>query len=298
MKTVSLIIAGFLVISGLMAQEVMTPELLWKLGKVSSVGITKDGESIVYNVTTYDAAANTGTAKQYIIPIDGGESVEIEGGESLVADRHNSPTGKRRITIQEVKLDKVFGVDYYPELDKSEVMIYDDLMYRHWDTWEDGKFSHIFLHAGKEVKGKDIMEGEPFDCPQTPFGGEEDYTWSPDGKKVVYVAKKKSGKAYTLSTNSDIYAYDIQSGKTSNLNEGMMGYDTHPLFSSNGTMAWLSMKRDGYEADKNDVIISKGSIQQNLTKDWDGTVNSFLWKKDGSVIYFNAPIDGTVRRPP
>lgn len=295
MKKVSLIIAGFLVISGLMAQEVMTPELLWKLGKVSPLGITEDGKSIVYDVTSYDAAANSGSAKQYIIPIDGGESVEIEGGESLVADRHNSPMGTHHITIQEVKIDKVFGVDYYPELDKSEVMIYDDLMYRHWDTWEDGKFSHVFLHAGKEVKGTDIMEGEPYDCPQTPFGGEEDYTWSPDGKKVVYVAKKKVGKAYATSTNSDIYAYDIESGKTSNLTEGMMGYDTHPLFSSNGTMAWLSMKRDGYEADKNDIILRQGSIQQNLTQNWDGTVNSFLWKKDGSGIYFNAAIDGTVQ---
>ncbi|MCK5368663.1 MAG: DPP IV N-terminal domain-containing protein, partial [Cyclobacteriaceae bacterium] len=204
-------------------------------------------------------------------------------------------TGRHRISIEEVKIEKVFGVDYYPELDKSKVMIYDDLMYRHWDTWEDGKFSHIFLHTGNEVKGKDIMAGESFDCPQTPFGGEEDYTWSPDGKKVVYVAKKKSGKAYTLSTNTDIYAYDIESGKTANLTEGMMGYDTNPLFSSNGALAWLSMKRDGYEADKNDLLIKKGNIRQNLTQHWDGTVNSFLWKKDGSGLYFNAPVDGTVQ---
>ncbi|MCK5208886.1 MAG: S9 family peptidase [Cyclobacteriaceae bacterium] len=295
MKRISLIIIGFLVISGLMAQEVMTPQLLWKLGRMSVVGITKDGKSIVYNVKTYDAATNTGSTKQYLIPVTGGKPVEIERGESLITDRHISPTSRHRISIEEVKIEKVFGVDYYPELDKSKVMIYDDLMYRHWDTWEDGKFSHIFLHTGSEVKGKDIMAGESFDCPQTPFGGEEDYTWSPDGKKVVYVAKKKSGKAYTLSTNTDIYAYDIESGKTANLTEGMMGYDTNPLFFSNGTLAWLSMKRDGYEADKNDLIVRKGNIRQNLTQHWDGTVNSFLWKKDGSGLYFNAPVDGTVQ---
>lgn len=281
--------------SGLIAQDVMTPELLWKLGRVSATGITKDEKSIVYNVKTYDATANTGSSKQYIVSIEGGESVEIKGGASLVADKHISPTGQHQITLEDVKIEKVYGRDYYPKLDKSEVMIYDDLMYRHWDTWEDGKFSHIFLHKGKEVNGIDIMEGEPYNCPQTPFGGEEDYTWSQDGKMVVYVAKKKSGKAYTLSTNSDIYAYDIESGKTTNLTAGMMGYDTNPLFSSNGIMAWLSMKRDGYEADKNDIFVLNGDIGQNLTQHWDGTVNSFLWKKDGSGIYFNAPIDGTVQ---
>ena len=213
----------------------------------------------------------------------------------MVKDKHVSPKGDYRISIQDVKMQKVYGVDYYPELNKSDVMIYDDLMYRHWDTWEDGKFSHIFLHKGNEVQGKDIMEGEPFDCPQTPFGGEEDYTWSPDGEKVVFTTKKKSGKDYTTSTNTDLYAYDIASGQTTNLTKGMMGYDTNPLFSSNGTLAWLSMKRDGYEADKNDIIVKAGDIQQNLTQQWDGTVNSFMWKDDGSGIYFNAAVDGTVQ---
>lgn len=295
MKNLIFIVVTLFLHCEAISQEVMTPELLWKLGKVSPLGITKDGKSIVYNVISYDAAENSGSAKQYIIPVDGGDAVEIEGGESLVADRHNSPNGQYLITIQDVKLNKVYGVDYYPELDKSDVMIYDDLMYRHWDKWEDGKFNHIFLHAGKKANGKDIMKGEPYNCPQTPFGGEEDYTWSPDGKMVVYVAKKKFGRAYATSTNSDIYAYDIESEKTTNLTEGMMGYDTNPLFSDDGILAWLSMKRDGYESDKNDIIVMQGEIQHNLTQDWDGTVNSFLWKKDGSGLYFNAAIDGTVQ---
>ncbi|MCK5368275.1 MAG: PD40 domain-containing protein, partial [Cyclobacteriaceae bacterium] len=289
------VIAGFFVLFGLSAQEVMTPELLWKLGRVGALGITKDGNSIVYSVRTYDAATNEGSSRQYLIPIDGGDAVEIEGGASMVEDKHVSPKGDYRISIQDVKMQKVYGVDYYPELNKSDVMIYDDLMYRHWDTWEDGKFSHIFLYKGNEVQGKDIMEGEPYNCPQSPFGGEEDYTWSPDGEKVVFTTKKKSGKDYTTSTNTDLYAYDIASGQTTNLTKGMMGYDTNPLFSSNGTLAWLSMKRDGYEADKNDIIVKAGDIQQNLTQQWDGTVNSFMWKEDGSGIYFNAAVDGTVQ---
>jgi dipeptidyl aminopeptidase/acylaminoacyl peptidase len=282
-------------ISSVMAQEVMTPELLWKLGKVSASGITKDGKSIVYKVQTYEMEANKGFSKEFLIPIAGGDAVEIVNGASLIADRLISPDGNYRIAIGEVKVDKVYGKDYYPELDKSEVMVYDDLMYRHWDKWEDGKFSHIFLYKGNEANGVDIMDGEPYNCPQTPFGGEEDYTWSPDGKTIVYTAKKVSGKAYATSTNTDLYAYDVASGKTTNLTQGMMGYDTNPLFSSTGVLAWLSMKRDGYEADKNDIVVKEGNIQQNLTQNWDGTVNSFLWKSDGSGVYFNAPVDGTIQ---
>jgi len=284
-----------LVFSGIFAQGAMTPELLWKLGRVGAIGITKDGKSVVYSVTTFNAEKNDASSKQFMMPIEGGEATQIVDGSSLVSNRHISPTGTHRINVKDVKLQKVFGADHYPHLSKSEVMVYDDLMYRHWDTWVDGEFNHIFLHKGNEASGIDIMKGEPYHCPTNPWGGEEDYTWSPDGEQIIYVTKRKSGKEYALSTNTDLYAYDIETGKTTNLTEGMMGYDTHPLFSSTGALAWLSMKRDGYEADKNDIIVKEGDVQQNLTQHWDGTVNSFLWKEDGSGLYFNAPIDGTVQ---
>jgi dipeptidyl aminopeptidase/acylaminoacyl peptidase len=238
---------------------------------------------------------NAAETKQYLLPISGGEPVEVVNAHDLVPDRHLSPTGNHRIEIKEVKLEKVYGEDYYPELNKSDVMIYDDLMYRHWDTWKDGKYSHIFLYEGHQANGVDIMKDEPYHCPNPPFGGEEDYTWSPDGQQIIYVAKKKSGKDYALSTNTDLYDYHMQTGQTTNLTEGMMGYDTHPVFSAQGTLAWLSMKRDGYESDKNDIIVQQGSAHLNLTKDWDGTVNSFLWSPDGAGIYFNAPVDGTIQ---
>ncbi len=295
MKRTIFFLAGLFCLTGIFAQDVMMPELLWKLGRVSAIGLTKDGKSVVYNVTHFNAEENTSSTKQFQISLDGGEAVEIVNGESLVNDRHISPNGTHRIEIKKVKIQKVFGADYYPSLTKSNAMIYDDLMYRHWDTWEDGAFNHIFLYEGQEANGTDIMEGEPFNCPTEPFGGEEDYTWSPDGKQIVYVTKKKSGKEYTLSTNTDLYAYHLESGKTTNLTEGMMGYDTHPVFSATGALAWLSMKRDGYEADKNDIVVRMGDVQQNLTQDWDGTVNSFLWKSDGSGLYFNAPVDGTIQ---
>src|SRR5690606_5543083 len=95
--------------------------------------------------------------------------------------------------------------------------------------------------------------------------------------------------------NTDIYEYDVKSGKTRNLTEGMMGYDTHPEFSPKGTLAFLSMARDGYEADKNDLIIVQNNGKINLTKNWDGTVSDFKWAENGEKIYFNAPIGGTIQ---
>jgi len=295
MKRTIIIFAGMLFATGVFAQELMTPELLWKLGRVSAQGISRDGNSVVYSVTTNDAEKNTASTKQYTVPLQGGTAIEIMNGDQLIPDKHLSPDGTHRISVAEVKLQKIFGADHYPELTKSEAMIYDDLMYRHWDTWEDGRYKHLFFHKGHEVKGIDIMEGEPYNCPTEPWGGKDDYTWSPDSKKVIYVTKKKAGKAYATSTNTDLYQYDISTGKTVNLTEGMLGYDTHPVFSSRGDLAWLSMERDGYEADKNDIVVSHDGLKMNLTKDWDGTVNSFLWKQDGSGLYFNAPVKGTVQ---
>ena len=118
--------------------------------------------------------------------------------------------------------------------------------YRHWDTWEDGAFGHVFLAAyenGKAGMAKDIMPGEAYDCPQKPFGGDEDFVWSNDGKKIVYVTKKKYGTAYAISTNTDLYEYDIATGATKDLTEENKGYDISPTFNAKGEMAWLQMKR-------------------------------------------------------
>jgi dipeptidyl aminopeptidase/acylaminoacyl peptidase len=298
MKKIILFLTGTICSLSLPAQNRMTPELLWSLGRVSGSGITKDGKTVVYKVSTPVLAENKSISKTYSLSIQGGSPQEITTTNGLISDRHLSPDGTYSISAEEVKVKNVFGKDFYPDLDKSGVLIYESLNYRHWDTWEDGAFGHLFVHSvvgGKMGQGKDILNGEPFDCPQKPNGGDEDYTWSPDGKSIVYVCKKKSGTDYALSTNTDLYRYNLESGTTINLTEGLMGYDTQPVFSAQGTLAWLSMKRDGYESDKNDILIRQGSSVINLTRDWDGTVNTFLWSSDGKKIFFEAPVAGTLQ---
>lgn len=283
----------------LAAQDRMTPELLWSLKRVSGLGVSVDRQSVIFSVSTPDAKQNKSSRVTYRIPVKGGEPEEVTTTlTNLLRDRSVSPDGKYKITVQSVKINNVTGKDFYPEFDQSNVLIYESLSFRHWDTWEDGEFNHLFVHPLENRQlgeGKDIMPGEPYDTPQQPFGGDEDFTWRPDSKRIVYVSKKKSGTAYATSTNTDLYEYDIASGATVNLTEGMLGYDTQPEFSATGALAWLSMKRDGYEADKNDILVRNGNITLNLTQDWDGTVNSFLWSTDSKKIYFNAPVNGTIQ---
>ena len=281
------------------SQNRMTPELLWKLGRVSGLGISKDGKHIVYSVSTPDWEANKSKRRSYIIPVSGGDAVEISNPDSLLKDKNISPDGNNIISHKEVKVKKIMGTDYYPELTKSNAYIFDNLNNRHWDTWEEGNFDHVFLSKlinGKPADEKDIMPGEPYDCPQKPFGGDEDYVWSPDGKYIVYCTKKKYGKEYALSTNTDLYQYNIASGETKNLTAGMMGYDINPLYNKKGELAWLSMKRDGFESDKQDIVVSDGITKMNLTQNRDDIhVEGFRWSENDRDIYFWASVNGTLQ---
>ena len=272
----------------------MTPELLWKLGRLSPMGISIDGKSIVYKVTTPSVAENKSDSKYYSIPVSGGVATEISDYKALLKDKNISPDGKYVLYSEEVKIDKVHGKDFYPELEKSNVQVYNGLDYRHWDTWNEGKFNHVFFRQNVEGDtGTDIMKGENFDSPQKPFGGDDDYIWSPDSKSIYYVCKKQAGTAYAVSTNTDIFKFDMTNGQTTNITESNLGYDTHPSFSPDGNLTWLQMKRDGYEADKNDLIVDFKGIKMNLTAAWDGTVDDYLWSSDSKKIYFTAAVDGT-----
>ncbi len=277
----------------------MTPELLWKLGRVSALGISKDGKYILYSVGTPNAAENKTSRKTYAIPVAGGNPMPVGNADSMLANEKISPDGKYLISNAEVKIKKLTGKENYADLQKSNVYIFDALNYRHWDTYEDGNFDHVMLtplQNGVAGTAVDLMPGEPYDCPQKPFGGDEDYVWNPNGKEVVYCTKKKYGTAYAISTNTDIFAYNIETGKTKNLTEGMMGYDINPSFNSKGEMAWMSMRRDGFESDKQDLIVNNGITKMNLTGSRDDIhVEGYRWSGDGRNIFFYAPVNGTLQ---
>ncbi|MRX39553.1 alpha/beta fold hydrolase [Flavobacterium sp. LC2016-23] len=275
-------------------QNVMSPELLWKLGRVTPLGLSKDEKNVVFKVTTPSVEENKSHSKLYTLPVTGGNATEIKDTKEVLKDKNVSPDGKFLVYNEEVKINNVLGKDFYPSLDKSDAQIYDGLDYRHWDTWNEGKFNHVFYKENKEgAAGIDILRGETFDSPQKPFGGDEDYIWSPDGKSILYVCKKKAGTAYAISTNTNIYEYNLETQKTVNRTEDNLGYDMAPQFSPTGNLTWLQMKRDGYEADKNDIIVEFKGIKMNLTANWDGTVDHFIWSKDGKNVFFVAPVDGT-----
>jgi len=281
-------------IQTLAAQEVLTPETLWKLGRVSPLGISKEGKNILYKVSIPSVEENKSNSKTFSIPVNGGTATEITDTKELLVDKNLSPDGKYKLSNKEVKVEKINGKDVHPDLKKSDVQIYNGLNYRHWDTWNEGSYNHVgFSEVDKEKSFVDIMKDEPFDSPQKPFGGDEDYVWSKDGKSIIYVCKKKSGTAYAVSTNTDLYEYNLETKTTTNLTENNLGYDTHPTISPNGELSWLQMKRDGYEADINDIIVRFKGMDMNLTANWDGTVDSFTWSSDGKKIYYLAPVDGT-----
>lgn len=293
MRQLSIFFISFIAFSSI-AQSTLTPRDLIELNRVGGMGIDNDG-NVIYAVSKVDLESNKKTTRFYSVDLNGENRKEIEDGKLRLPDHDVSPDKTKKIVIEEVKIRDVFGTDHYPEMTGSNMMIYNELNYRHWDQWEDGKYSHVMVEDQKTGERMDIMANEPFDCPQKPFGGSEDYIWSPNGKSILYVTKKLHGTEYAVSTNSDIYEYNLETKETINLTEANKGYDTQPAFSVDGTLAWLQMKRDGYESDKNDIIVRLDGNEVNLTTNWDGTVNGFYWSNDGKSIFFTAPVLGTVQ---
>ena len=201
-----------------------------------------------------------------------------------------SPDEKKVLFISQVKTVNSTA-DKYPDLDKATGVIITDLMYKHWDEWVT-TVPHPFVadFDGESISNPvDVMEGELFESPMKPFGGIEQLAWNTTSDKIAYTSRKKTGKEYAISTNSDIYVYDLNTKQTTNITEENKGYDTNPTYSPDGkSIAWLSMERDGYEADQNRLMVMNLETGEKtfVSKDFGSNVDSYCWSADCKRIYF------------
>ncbi len=235
-------------------------------------------------------SSESGSSQIWEMNADGSERKQLSNYKGDVEGFSFSPDGKKVLFISQVKTVKS-TTDKYPDLPKASGIIVNDLMYKHWDEWVTSA-PHPFVadFDGSALSNiKDVLEGEPYESPMKPFGGMEQLTWNKTSDKVAYTCRKKTGKEYALSTNSDIYIYDLKSGNTENITAGMMGYDTNPQYSPDGkSIAWLSMEHDGYESDQNRLFVMnlETGEKQFVSKAFESNVDAFQWSDDAKKIYF------------
>ncbi len=227
-----------------------------------------------------------------------------------------SPDEKKVILIKDVPQHTSIQ-ENDADLPQAQGMVINDLMYKHWDHYVTS-VPHPFV-ADVTAEGisnvTDILEGEPYECPMLPFGGTEQLAWSPDSKSIAYTCRKKTGRDYAISTDSDIYLYTLTDHSTRNLckpddyvspqvdpvrsmehqainqtaQDYNMGYDQNPQFSPNGRyIAWSSMEREGYESDRTRLcVLDLQTGRKNyVTESFESGVNEFLWNRDSRSLYF------------
>ena len=227
---------------------------------------------------------------------DGSERTQISSIDGGITGFKYSSDQSKILYTKDLELENKFE-DIYEGLPLASGRLMNDLMYRHWDHWVD-TYSHVFYadYDGNKLSNHvDIMEGEPYSSPLSPFGGIEQIEWSSNNKAIAYTSKKLLGKAATLSTNSDVYLYDLETKKTKNISKGIMGFDVGPVFSPDGKyVAWESMERDGYESDQNRMFLMNIETGERTyaTKGFDQNAGSFSWTADSKSIYFTSDWHG------
>ena len=338
--------------NALTAEEIaaarLTPEVMWKMGRVGSHALSPDGETLLYTLTRYNMAENRGISvivshnletgeereltdlsatsvspvwsadgkdiwfattrsgdmQLWKMQADGSQPKQVSNIEGGIEGFGISPDEKHIYYTQFVHAKDVNSADVYADMDMSKARIYDDLMVRHWDYWDKGDYLHIFvadLLANGVGEGTDIIGKESaWDAPLAPYFDHAEMAWSPDSKQLAYTCKPLVGVEYAVSTDSDIFIYDLESGETKNICKGnadfaFVGYDKYPVFSPSGAkIAFCSQERPGNEADKSRLFIydvATGKVNY-ITANFDYNASNVVWADD-ETIYFIAPIEAT-----
>lgn len=316
------------------ATRVLTPEALNSLGRVGSPQLAPDGKHLLFTVSTPDLAANKSRTVLYLLDLTepGREPAEVAAGHSPqwlsngaefafvdergVVRRHLyedgpdivvevaggvsnllfSPTGDRFAYTQEVKLDELV-TDTHADLPEANARAYDDLMVRHWDHWNEGTYSHLFVHgAGTDGTPKDLMADEKVHTPLQPFGGAEQIAWSTDGKELCYTARRVPNPEQ--STDSSLWVVSADGGEHRNLTESLPGYDLEPRYSPDGRwIAFSSMAHAGFESDRVRLMLHDRETGKNreLLPEFDASPHDLVWTADSTRLFFTVDTEGTTQ---
>lgn len=245
----------------------------------------------------YFSSTRSGSAQVWRIAVAGGEAEQVTKLPTDVGGFKLFPDGKRLVVALEVwpearTLAESIARDEAKSKAKGSAQIYDQLLFRHWDTWEDGKYSHLFVWTPPELGGKaddarDLSPGRTTDSPTHPFGGMEEVSISPDGKQLAYLARTGT-RDLAWTTNTDVYLVGSDGRGTINLTANNLAYDFSPTFSPDGkTIAILAMARPGYEADRQRIALIDLASKKTrvLTEAWDRSPSSLQWSRDGRTLY-------------
>ena len=227
------------------------------------------------------------------------EEVEVEGAEDIEGFLL-SPMRDKIILVKQVKTVPSTA-DKYPDLPLATGHMHEDLMYKHWDEWTETapqpfvyELQTEYYGEGERMKsaklgeGFNILEGTAFESPMKPFGGIEQLAWNPNNEEIAYTCRKKTGLDYAVSTNSDIYLFDLRTRTHKNITEPNKGYDTNPSYSPDGKwIAWQSMERDGYESDENRLMVLNMETGEKrfLSRSMDTNVDEYKWLDDTSLVF-------------
>ena len=237
-------------------------------------------------------SSKSGSVQLWEMNADGSGLTQLTNVEGGIGGFIFSPDKSKLLFLKDVKLEQDVH-DLHPDLPKANARLIDGQVYRHWNDWVE-VYTHPFVAdyiPGQMITtGKDIMEGERWESPVRPWGGVEQLAWTKDGKKLIYTCRKKIGIDYAESTNTDLYAYNTENGETVNLTEGMMGYDKNPVISPNGRyMAWESMEREGYEADKIRLYVMDLTTgeKNDFSEGFDQNAEGLKWGDDNTIWFIS-----------